>query len=166
MIKLSPFTSDFSLQTEDINFMKVVTGQLNTGSLPRNWQSGTLVFCGTDFMAVFLRIPSMVVELCATIFQFCKIVIGRAQQIISAEQTIDAASLTAILVVRGVTIGWIKQGMDALELWGIAAMAKALCSGHRKHPGLHRYRHHTVRRPELALKIQDIYFQTDQLVGE
>jgi len=102
--------------------MKVVTVQLNTGSLPRNWQSGTRVFCGTGSVAVFLRVPSVVADSCATIFQFCQIVIGHAQQIIGSEQTIDAASLNhlinAILAAWGVIIGWIKQGMDALELWG------------------------------------------------
>jgi hypothetical protein len=100
--------------------MKVVTGQLNTGSLPRNWQSGTHVFCGTDSPAVFLRVPSKVADSCATILQFCKIVIGHAQQIIGTEQTVNTASsnhlITAILAAGGVMIGWIKLCMDELKI--------------------------------------------------
>jgi hypothetical protein len=121
MIKLSSFIQVFQLQNKNIDFMKVVTSQLNTGLLPRTWQSGTHVFCGTGPLAIFLRVPSVVADSCATIFQFCQIVIGHARQIIGSEQTIDAASLNhlinAILAAWGVIIGWIKQGMDALELW-------------------------------------------------
>jgi hypothetical protein len=47
--------------------------------------------------------------------------IGQALQLIGADQTVDVNSLKPVLTAEldagAVDIGWIKQGMDALELW-------------------------------------------------
>jgi hypothetical protein len=47
--------------------------------------------------------------------------IGQALQLIGADQTVDVNSLKPVLTAEldagAVDIGWLKQGMDALELW-------------------------------------------------
>jgi hypothetical protein len=47
--------------------------------------------------------------------------IGQALQLVGADQTVDVNTLKPVLTVEldagAVDIGWVKQGMDALEIW-------------------------------------------------